>query len=61
MRRKKMIRANVILTKKEEAKFKANGKRLAYSANGYVKRLILDELARIQKEEALEEPTHEAD
>lgn len=56
-----MIRANVILTKKEEAKFKANGKRLAYSANGYVKRLILDELARIQKEEALEEPTHEAD
>ncbi len=56
-----MIRANFNLTKKEETKFKEHGKRLAYSVNGYVKRLVLDEVARIQEEEAAGEPTYESD
>ena len=42
-----MVRATINLTRKQEMRFKARAERLAYSVNGYIKRLILDELARL--------------
>ena len=50
-----MIRTEIKLTKRQEAVFRAHAEEQGYKITGYIRRLIVDEIERIVKEETLDE------